>query len=249
MNQLYLIPEETSSDMRLMGDVLTSLRNIEPVLEIVIPTYNEEDNIRTVLEEALLYADKILVIDGRSKDKTLEIAKEMVAETIIQEGKGKGAAIIEAFERVDGDIILLMDGDGSNRAEEIPKFLGKIYSGADMVKGSRFLGKGGSEDITMLRRFGNTVFVFLINLLYRTSYTDICYGYIALTREAARKLAPVLCSNGFNIETEMVIKAKKLGLRTVEVPSLELKRLFGRSKLNTVRDGAKILFTILKEKL
>ena len=140
-----------------------------------------------------------------------------------------------------------MDGDGSMRPEEIPMFLKGIYSEADIVKGSRFLGEGGSEDISLLRRFGNTLFTILVNIIWKSNFTDLCYGYIAFRKDAVKKLSRVLFSKGFTIETEMIIKAKKLGLKIIEVPSFELKRLFGQSKLKTFKDGWEIFITILKE--
>ena len=214
---------------------------------IIIPTLNEEKTIASVIEQTKLYADKVLVIDGDSEDRTVEIAKEMGAEVIFQESKGKGAALREAFNKIDSEFIVMLDADGSMRPEEIPNFLKGIHSGADIVKGSRFIDGGDSKDITFFRRFGNSLFIYLINLIWNTNYTDLCYGFMAFKKDAIKKLNPILYSKGFNIETEIIIKANKLGLRTVEVPSLELKRLFGNSKLNMFKDGLKICMTILRE--
>ena len=225
----------------------TGIRKSEPKVKVIIPTLNEEKTIGSVIERTLLYADKVLVIDGRSEDDTVEIARKMGARIMIQNGRGKGAALKEAFDQVEGEIVLMLDGDGSMRPEEIPLFIKEIRSGADIVKGSRFIHGGGSEDLTLLRKSGNALFTILVNTIWKSNFTDLCYGYIAFKRDVTKKLSPTLRSKGFDIETEILIKAKKLGLIIVEVPSLELKRLYGKSNLNTFRDGLKILSTILRE--
>ena len=218
----------------------------------IIPTLNEEKTIESIIEMSFLHVDYVLVIDGRSEDNTVGFAKEKGAQIIFQNGRGKGSALREAFDHVafnhvDSEIVVMLDGDGSMRPMEIPHFLKEIYSGADIVKGSRFLFGGGSEDISLLRRFGNTLFVLFVNTIWGTNFTDLCYGFIAFRKDSIKKLYPILRSKGFDIETEILIKAKKLGLKIVEIPSFELKRKFGKSKLKTVRDGLKILSTILQE--
>lgn len=213
----------------------------------IIPTLNEEKTISSVINRTLFHADKVFIIDGRSSDNTVEMAKESASRIITQNGSGKGSALKEAFNYIDSEIVIILDGDGSMRPEEIPFFLKEIYSGADIVKGSRFIDGGGSEDISLLRRFGNTLFVILVNTIWGSSFTDLCYGFMAFRKDAIKKLRPILCSKGFEIETEILIKANKLDLKIVEVPSLELKRKFGKSKLNTFRDGFKILLVILRE--
>lgn len=222
-----------------------NLRTIK--IEAIIPTLNEEKTIGNVIVGTTVYVDSIVVIDGKSEDDTVSIAKEKGAQILIQNGSGKGSALKQAFDYVDGEIIVMLDGDGSMRPVEIPLFLKGIFSGADVVKGSRFLLGGGSEDISGLRVLGNTVFVLLVNLLYGTSFTDLCYGYIAFTKEALNKLSPHLFSQGFAIETEILIKAKKLNMNIIEVPSFELNRNFGASNLHTFRDGFKILSMIFSE--
>jgi len=143
------------------------------------------------------------------------------------------------------DVVVVMDADGSMRPEEIPLLIHALASGADIGKGSRFLPGGGSEDLTFIRRLGNKFLLSLVNWLWATKYTDLCYGFMAFRREAVEKLLPHLISKGFEIETEILIIAKKLGLRVTEVPSIELRRRHGKSNLKTTRDGYRILRTIL----
>ena len=216
-------------------------------IQAIIPTLNEEKTIVGVIEGTTLYVDSILVIDGKSEDDTVSLAKEKGAQILIQNGRGKGSALKEAFDYVESEIVVMLDGDGSMRPVEIPLFIEGIFSGADVVKGSRFLVGGGSEDISWLRVLGNTAFVLLVNLIYGTNFTDLCYGYIAFTKNALKKLSPNLRSQGFAIETEILIKAKKLNMKIIEVPSFELNRRFGTSNLHTFRDGFKILSMILTE--
>lgn len=217
---------------------------------IVIPTRNEEGNLGDVLGELReIGYENVLVIDGDSEDRTREIAKEYGVRVVFQEGNGKGSAIRQVFNNgyVDADAVLLMDADGSMRASEIPSFLEALASGADIVKGSRFMKDGYTYDMNLLRRFGNFIFLSLVNLFWSTRYTDICYGFGVFTKDAVKEIAPVLKSANFEIETEIFIKAKKLGLKVVEVPSVELRRKCGKSNLNAFRDGFRILRTIIRE--
>jgi len=217
---------------------------------VIIPTLNEGRNIEGIINKLRdLGYSKILVIDGKSKDQTVEIAKDLGANVLIQDGVGKGDALRQALSYDElGDLIIIMDADGSMDPNEIPAFLSPVETGeADIAKGSRFLGGGFSEDMTLLRRFGNSVFVFLVNNFFSTKYTDLCYGYAAFKKDAIKKLLPKLKSTKFEIETEIFVKARKIGLQITEVPSIEYKRLHGKSNLNTFRDGFKILSLIFRE--
>lgn len=219
----------------------------EPSVSIVIPALNEAHNIESVVAKAQKYCDQIFLIDGNSIDGTPEIAKKLGISVITQKGIGKGTALRQGFDLVNGDVVITIDADGSMKPCEVPSYLEAIASGADVVKGSRFLPGGGSEDLSVIRRIGNLFFVFLVNLLWSTNYTDLCYGFAAIKKEALKKITRNLKSINFEIEAEICIKAKKLGLKVVEVPSIEAKREKGKSNLNTFRDGIQILKTILRE--
>jgi glycosyltransferase involved in cell wall biosynthesis len=217
---------------------------------VVIPTLNEEKNIEEVLLDLknLGYYD-ILVIDGRSMDETTKIAKNNGAKVVLQNGKGKGNAIKQALSNgyLDADAIVMMDADGSMDPKEIIDLVEILNSGADIVKGSRFLKTGYSYDMSSLRRIGNMLMVTLVNLLWSAKYTDLCYGFAVFNRRAIEKLVPLLESQNFEIETEIFLKALDLGLVVKEVPSTEFKRKNGESNLNSFRDGFKILKTIAEE--
>lgn len=220
-----------------------------PHVTVLIPTRNEADTIGEVIDRLphhLSDPPQVLVVDA-SDDATPWVAMMDGARVIRQYGRGKGNAVRQILPAIESNIVLLMDGDGSMRPEEIPTFVQAIDSGADIVKGSRFMRHGGSLDMTLPRRIGNLFFVLVVNLLWSTKYTDICYGFIAFKRDALKRLASVLRSNDFEIETEICIKAKKLGLSVCEVPSVELSRKSGSSNLSTIRDGVRILKTIIQE--
>jgi len=219
-------------------------------ITVIIPTFNEEKNIAMVIRELnQMGYHNTLVIDGNSKDRTVEIAKEFGANVIVQNGRGKGAALRQAFNDadLDGDVVVMMDADGSMNPKEIPLFIKALASGADLVKASRFLPGGYSEDMTLIRRIGNRFFLSLVNWLWSADYTDLCYGFGAFRKSALKRLYPHLKSKNFEIETEIFIKAKKLGLKTVEIPSVELRRRHGKSNLRIIPDGFRILFTIIRE--
>jgi glycosyltransferase involved in cell wall biosynthesis len=188
-----------------------------------------------------------VLVDGGSSDRTVEAACDLYSKTRVvrQSGRGKGAALEQGFAAVEGDIVVMLDADGSTDPAEIPHFVEPLLNGADYAKGSRFLDGGGSEDISRLRAAGNKGLTRLVNALFRTRYTDLCYGYNALWAEhtyVARNVP------GFEIETAMNVRAAKLGLDVVEVPSVERRRLHGLSNLNTFRDGWRVLKTIFRER-
>ena len=219
---------------------------------VVIPTLNEEKNIGEVLSKLKsLGYNNILVIDGNSKDGTIEVATTNGAKVISQTGKGKGAAIRQVLNNnyLNVDALVFMDADGSMAPEEIPAFVEALNSGADVVKGSRFLKGGRTHDMTALRRFGNKVMMFIVNFLCSAKYTDLCYGYMAFNRHAIASLSPILESENFEIETEILIKALNLNLVVTEVPSIEYERKNGTSNLNTFKDGFKIFRTIFRESI
>lgn len=210
-------------------------------------TLNEEKNLPHVLPRLPKDIDEVLIVDGRSRDKTVEVAKKLCprARVVFQPGKGKGDALRYGIKRARGDIIVMLDADGSMSPEEIPRFVQPLLEGYDFVKGSRFLPGGGTSDMPKHRKFGNWVFTTLTNIFHRTKYTDLCYGYNAFWKKAFKKV--FFKGNGFEVETEINIKINKAGLKVIEVPSFETERLNGEGKLHSLKDGYRILTTIFKE--
>jgi glycosyltransferase involved in cell wall biosynthesis len=226
----------------------TARVNGTPRVSVVIPALNEARNLPHVFSRLPASIFEIVLVDGNSTDGTQEVARSLYPDVRIvgQNGKGKGNALGCGFAACRGDVIVMLDADGSTRPEEIPHFVDALLEGADFAKGSRFVSGGGSSDITPLRHVGNIFFSGLVNLLYGTRYSDLCYGYNAFWRRCLPYLR-VDC-DGFEVETLLNIRAARAGLRVVEIPSYEENRIHGESNLRTFRDGFRVLRTIFRER-
>jgi hypothetical protein len=139
----------------------------------------------------------------------------------------------------------MLDADGSTDPKEIPRFVDALLQGNDFAKGSRFIAQGGSGDITLLRHLGNLGLRSLVNILFSTHFSDLCYGYNAFWRHCLDYVT--IDCDGFEIETFITLRIQKAGLKIIEIPSFEHKRIHGNSNLNTLRDGVRVLKTIIKE--
>jgi glycosyltransferase involved in cell wall biosynthesis len=220
-----------------------------PTVSVVIPTLNEAENLPHVFACLPPGLHEVIVVDGNSTDGTVAVAQALRPDVkvVMQAGRGKGNALAAGFLACTGDIVVTLDADGSADASEIPRFVAALCNGADFVKGSRFAQGGGSSDITLIRRYGNRALNLLVNALYRTSYTDLCYGYNAFWTRCLPYLH-VDC-DGFEVETLINVRIAKAGLVVHEVPSYERDRLHGRSNLHSVRDGTRVLRTIWLERI
>lgn len=216
-------------------------------ISLIIPAKNEAQNLTHVLPLIPEEVDEVILVDGKSTDGTADVARALRPDIRIihQPGKGKGDALRAGLAAARGDVVVMIDADGSTDPREIPMFVATLLVGADFVRGSRFMQGGGSADITLLRQAGNWGLTNLVRLLYGGSFTDLNYGYTAFWRRIGPALE--LDADGFEIETMMNVRALRAGLRIAEVPSFESKRVHGQSNLNTFRDGWRVLKTILKE--
>jgi hypothetical protein len=214
-------------------------------VSVVIPAKNEERNLPALLDALPPWLHEVILVDGLSSDATSEVARRHLSSIRIvsQKGRGKGNALREGFAHCTGDVIIAIDADGSMDPDEISTFAAFLDSGFDYVKGSRMLPGGGSCDLTPFRRLGNWFFRSLTNALYTSNYSDLCYGYFGFRRGTIDALD--LRSDGFEIETEINIKAHTAGFRTAEIPSTESPRINGKSNLRALHDGFRILRTIL----
>lgn len=213
-------------------------------VSIVIPTLNEEQNLQKVLRSIPKDIYEVIIVDGHSKDKTVEIAKKFGAKVVFDD-KGKGSALRKGMKTAKGDIVIMMDADCSHKSSEIGLLTEGIKAGFDVCMGSRFIQGGGTEDMSWYREIGNKFFVFLVNLIWRMNYSDLCYGYRSFRKNCINKLD--LKEDGFGIETEISIKAAKKKLRILEVPSYEKARDSGEGRLRTFNDGWQIFKTIICE--
>jgi glucosyl-dolichyl phosphate glucuronosyltransferase len=226
---------------------LSPMLAITPSVSVVIPVKNEARNIPMVLDSLPSWVNDVVLVDGRSTDDTVDVARSCRPDikVVTQPGSGKGDALRAGFKECSGDIVVMMDGDGSTAGTEIVRFVGALVAGADFAKGSRFASGGGSGDITPSRRLGNRVLSGMVNLVFGTSYTDLCYGYNAFWSTVLPDLA--LDGGGFEIETVMNIRAAKADLKVQEVPSYERPRVHGESNLHLLVDGLRIVGAIAAE--
>jgi hypothetical protein len=218
-------------------------------VSVVIPAKNEAGNIGWVLEQLPPVVEEVILVDGHSTDGTPEVARLVRPDiVVVADGRpGKGAALRAGVEAATGDFVVMLDADGSMDPRELERFLVQLRAGCDLVKGSRFMPGAGTADMTPLRDLGNRCLLALANVLFRSSHTDLCYGYAAFRREAFQRLG--LTADGFEIEAQLFLRAGRRGLRVMEVPSFEAPRREGNSNLNTFRDGWRVLKTILAERL
>jgi glycosyltransferase involved in cell wall biosynthesis len=227
----------------------------------VIPALNEERNLPHVFAALPADVSEVILVDGGSVDRTVEVARELRPDVVVvqQTRKGKGNALACGFAACKGDIIVMIDADGSTDPAEIPLFVQQLVDGADFVKGSRFSNGGFSHDITKLRKLGNDGLNLVVNVLFGTRFTDLCYGYNAFWRSVVPVLdlpdtglpqpadGNKLWGDGFEIETMINIRAAVDGMKVGEVGSIEHRRIHGETNLNTFRDGFRVLRTIFSE--
>ncbi|MDD3136411.1 MAG: S-layer glycoprotein N-glycosyltransferase AglJ [Methanoregula sp.] len=211
---------------------------------ILIPTLNESPTIGTVVREFVeLGYNHILVIDGKSTDNTVKIARDAGATVRTQSGKGKGNAIIEAFEVIEQPYILMLDGDGTYSSKDAEKMLTPLFLGFDQVIGDRLI-NAEEGSFSRLNLLGN----HLLNLLFKVAHSrdlhDILSGYRAFTRLALQQMH--LKETGFEIETEISVEAVRNGQRVMVVPIRYLRRPGTATKLSPFHDGLKIVSTIYR---
>lgn len=216
-------------------------------ITIILPTRNEENTIGDIIKQVSKYSNDILVIDGHSKDSTRSIAESLKARVVLDDGKGKGAALRIAAKNTNRDIIVFIDADGSHETKDIPKLVKPILEGkSDFVIASRML--GGSDELhgtfsNFFRNLGSNLIQLVINYCFNVRLTDCENGFRAIKTSLFHELN--LKSNDFDIEEEMVLKALKKKCVIMEVPSHEYERKFGKSQLSLWKIGYKFIYRLL----
>jgi glycosyltransferase involved in cell wall biosynthesis len=220
-----------------------------PRVSFIVPTLNEAKNLPWLLPHIPNWAHEVIIVDGRSTDDTVAVARRLREDVkiVMEPRRGKGAALHAGFQAATGDIIVMIDADGSMVPEEAIVFVGALMAGADLVKGSRFLQGAGTDDMSLFRMLGNWGLTLIVRLLYGGVFSDLCYGYMAFW---TRHVATLNCDcDGFEIETLINVRALKNRLNIVEVASFEAPRLSGESNLRAIPDGWRVLKTILRERV
>ena len=233
-----------------------------PRVSVVIPTLNEARNLPYVFSRMPADVYEVIVVDGHSVDDTVAVARRLWpgVRVVRQTRRGKGNALACGFEAATGDVIAMVDADGSADPGEIPKFVHALLGGADFAKGTRFAAGGGSSDITRLRRLGNRLLGGAVNRCQGTHYSDLCYGFnvfwnkhvpvldLDTTSPPSSRGDGRLWGDGFEIETLIHMRVADHGLRVAEVPSFEHSRIHGVSNLDAFSDGLRVVTIILAER-
>jgi len=224
-----------------------------PRVSVVIPALNEAQNLRHVLPLIPPVVTEIVLVDGHSTDDTIAVVQQLgptirpPIHIIKQTGKGKGDALRVGFAACAGDIIVTLDADGSTDPREIPLFVEALLRGNDFAKGSRCVLGGGSHDFTLLRRLGNYGLRKLVNILFRARFSDLCYGYNAFWKYCLDYIEEI-DRDGFEVETLIHLRIHKAHLKIIEVPSIEYRRIYGKSNLKAFSDGWSVVLTIVRER-
>jgi len=223
----------------------------ELFVSVVIPVFNEEVTVGNVVTrtkktlEQMGVSYEILVVDDGSDDRSADIAQELKAHVLKKAHQGKGFALRFGFGQAKGELVVTLDADGSHKPEEIPLVLRYLREDkADFVVGSRFL---NSEDnktkIPKVNRTGNRMFNDLIGYLTGVTISDSQSGFRAIRSSLIKRMR--LGSHGYEVESEMLVKALKMGARVAETPISFDQRTVGKSKLDPIKDGARILYAII----
>ena len=236
--------------------------SVKPKISLVIPAKNEERNLPWVIERIPATVDEVILVDGNSTDGTIAITKQLRPDAVIlqQKANGKGSALVTGLLAATGDIVVMIDADGSMDPIEIHGLVGALLSGADVVKASRYVAGGGSDDISHLRNAGNQGLRIVSKLLFKHDWSELAYGYAAFWTDIlpALHLEPIVESGnplskkeygrGFEIEALLFTRSIKVGLKMSEVFSFEYPRIYGESNLATFKDGWRVLTALFRER-
>lgn len=218
---------------------------------VIIAAKDEAATLSDIIEGVRPYCCELIVVDGRSRDGTPDLATRLGARVIVDDGRGKGSALRLGAREANGEVIVYIDADGSHAPNDVPRVAAPVLSGEfDLVIGSRR--RGGSDELhssffEFVRLVGSEIIGLAINYRFGLRLTDYQNGLRAIRRDVMNGLGTT--QNGFTIEEEISIKCIRRGYRVGEVPAHEYRRQAGRSHLVTWKVGWNFVWTALKEML
>jgi glycosyltransferase involved in cell wall biosynthesis len=236
---------------------------------VVIPTKNEKNHI-SALSRYIDEFEEIIFVDANSNDGTIEaIQKNFPDSILLEQGdfKGKGSALILGLLKSSADYLIILDADMPISVSEIRAMKQKFRDepDIDLIKTSRHLPGGGSEDLTPVRNFGAIFFAFLTRIIYRTNWTEMCYGFWGIknskieelnlndllynTNESINRFLSLPYGHSFELDQIVFLRSLKRKFRIEEIASYEKKRIFGNTNLSALRDGFRTTLVIFNEKL
>lgn len=230
----------------------TNIRGRETFLvSVVIPVFNEEATVADIVTrtkktlETMGVTYEVLVVDDGSTDHSADIAEKSQVNVLREPHKGKGLALRTGFEQARGELVVTLDADGSHWPEEIPLVLKYILENrADFVIGSRFFNSEANKaKVPRLNGIGNKLFNDMIRYLTGVKITDSQSGFRAIRSSLIKRMK--LSSRGYEVESEMLIKALRMRARVTETPIRFDQRTVGKSKLDPIKDGARIFRAII----
>lgn len=224
----------------------------EVFVSVVIPVFNEEQTIGNIITrtkstlEQMAVSYEVLVVDDGSADRSADISQAREAHVLREPHQGKGYALRSGFKQARGELIVTIDSDGSHQPEEIPLVLQYIMEDkADLVIGTRFYNSEVNKTkIPKVNRLGNRIFNNLIWYLTGRNFSDSQSGFRAIRSSLIKKMK--LSSRGYEVESEMLVKALKMSARVAETPISFNQRTIGTSQLDPIKDGTKILYAIMQ---
>ena len=240
-----------------------------PTFAAIIPVRNEEQSIPSLLSFSDCF-DEIIFVDGNSKDRTIDsITTFFPRSKILIQGigqRGKGNAILLGMLACNSDFIFILDADAPVNRHEVEniKALISFDPSLDLVKGSRHLEGGGSEDLTSIRRLGAKFLALVTRVLHNVTWSEVCYGFwciksnflnslslqdLIVERNMKQLRGALPYGWSFEFDQVLFLRSKKAGGNILEVPSYELSREFGMSSLNALKDGLRSLYVIVFERL
>jgi glycosyltransferase involved in cell wall biosynthesis len=220
-----------------------------PTVSILICTLNEEFNLPYVLPKIPDWVDEILLVDGHSIDKTVDLARQLcpTIKILTQPGRGKGDALRYGLKNLHCDVVVTIDADGSTNPQELSNFISPLIDGNDFAKGSRFL-LCSPADKASHRIIGNLLLAITFNILYSCTFTDICSGYNAFWRKSLNQI-DFSSKDSLEDEPLLIARAKKSKLNMVEVGHIDCGRINGTSKSPSWRQGFKAIKTLVRERI